>query len=199
MSNHRFVANYFRLMMHSLADNLLVRQRQFIALPFELDVAPAAAPSTTATPTAVGTESAAVTESSPAAPSKKAVKSSPQRQQFNARRREDPLGEGHISTWQTRIIKVACEVIVSTRRIVIRLSPSWPYLEQVVQVREPPPLRFRREPTPLSLPLEPSATDHHTHGGKGRCERLSPPKSSAPTHQPPITWQTTSPPPKTTS
>jgi pyruvate/2-oxoglutarate dehydrogenase complex dihydrolipoamide acyltransferase (E2) component len=149
LSDHRFVANYFRLMMHSLAYNLLVRQRQFIALPFELDAAPAAAPSTATTTTATTTECSATATStaaepaakspsepaaSPSAASKKAPKSSPQRRQFNARRRQDPLGEGHITTWRTRIIKVACEVIVSTRRIVIRLSPSWPYLEQFLQV-----------------------------------------------------------------
>lgn len=158
LSNHRFVANYFRLMMHSLAYNLLVRQRQFIALPCELDATLAAAPSTATTSTATTTTVAAAECSttataadaepdakspsepaaSPTAPSKKTSKktpkSSPQRRQFNARRRQDPLGEGHITTWRTRIIKVACEVIVSTRRIVIRLSPSWPYLEQFLQV-----------------------------------------------------------------
>ena len=84
LSDHRFMANYFRLLMHALAYNLLVRQRQY----------------------------------------------------FNARRRADPLGEGHINTWRTRIIKVAAEVVVSTRRIVIRLSSTWPYLKLFQQVAQ---------------------------------------------------------------
>jgi hypothetical protein len=40
------------------------------------------------------------------------------RKYFNTRRRHNPLGEGHITTWRTRIIKVAAEVVAATRRIV---------------------------------------------------------------------------------
>lgn len=141
LSNVRFMANYFRLMMHSLAYNLLVRQRRFIALPscnIASTSSDATAPGTTEPTTATAIEPATESTSEPAgsAPVEptKTVKSSPQRQRANARRREDPLGEGHITTWQTRIIKVACEVIVSTRRIVIRLSPTWPHLDQFLQV-----------------------------------------------------------------
>jgi len=36
------------------------------------------------------------------------------------RRQRDPFGEGHITTWRTMLIKVACEVIQSTRRILLR-------------------------------------------------------------------------------
>jgi hypothetical protein len=39
LSNHRFVANYFRLYLHAAAMNLLVRLRRFIAAPL-LAVAP---------------------------------------------------------------------------------------------------------------------------------------------------------------
>jgi hypothetical protein len=46
LSDHRFVANYFRLYLHAAAMNLRVRQRRFIAEPL-----PAPAPPTeTATP-----------------------------------------------------------------------------------------------------------------------------------------------------
>ena len=34
------------------------------------------------------------------------------------------------------MIKVAAEVITSTRRIVIRLSATWPYLEQFLKVAQ---------------------------------------------------------------
>jgi hypothetical protein len=44
----------------------------------------------------------------------------------NARRREDPLGRGQPATWRLLLIKVAASVIVSCRRIVVRLSGTWP-------------------------------------------------------------------------
>ena len=51
----------------------------------------------------------------------------PTRKQYqNARRRRDPLGEGQPATWRLLLIKVAATVVVSCRRIVIRLSGSWP-------------------------------------------------------------------------
>jgi hypothetical protein len=37
------------------------------------------------------------------------------------RRQRDPLGEGHITTWRTMLVKVTCEVIQPTRRILLRL------------------------------------------------------------------------------
>ena len=37
------------------------------------------------------------------------------------RRQRDPLAEDHIATWRTVLIEVACEVIQSTRRILLRL------------------------------------------------------------------------------
>lgn len=53
---------------------------------------------------------------------------------FNRRQLWDPLREGTASTWRTRLIKVAAEVIVRARRIIIRLAASWPYLEHFRQV-----------------------------------------------------------------
>jgi hypothetical protein len=44
-------------------------------------------------------------------------------------RQRHPLGEGHPCTWRTLLIKVAAEVVVRTRRIVVRLSSSWPHLD----------------------------------------------------------------------
>ena len=123
LSNHRFMANYFRLLMHALAYNLLVRQRQWIADP----PAPAAEVSADSPLQLVS-----AAESLPA----EALPDARRRHYFNARRRADPLGEGHINTWRTRIIKVAAEVVVSTRRIVIRLSSTWPYLKLFQQVAQ---------------------------------------------------------------
>jgi hypothetical protein len=41
---------------------------------------------------------------------------------FRLRRQRYPLREGHPCTWRILLIKVAAEVVVRTRRIVVRLS-----------------------------------------------------------------------------
>src|SRR5262249_60138282 len=51
------------------------------------------------------------------------------RDHFRCRRQRDPLGEGQPCTWRLLLIKVAAEVIGSTRRVVVRLSGSWPHLD----------------------------------------------------------------------
>jgi hypothetical protein len=100
LSDHRFLANYFRLYLHAVALNLLARLRREIADP---PLAPVGAVPVEALP-------------------------EPQRKQYqNARRRQDPLGEGHPATWRLLLIKVAATVVVSCRRIVVRLSGSWPH------------------------------------------------------------------------
>jgi hypothetical protein len=61
----------------------------------------------------------------------------PDRKQYqNARRRRDPLGEGQPATWRLLLIKVAATVVVSCRRIVIRLSGSWPNQHFFERVRQ---------------------------------------------------------------
>ena len=65
---------------------------------------------------------------------------------FRLRRQRDPLGEGQPCTWRTLLIKVAAEVIVRTRRVVVRLSSSWPHLDWYRRVCE----RLR---DPLSIPV----------------------------------------------
>ena len=114
LSDHRFMANYFRLLMHALSYNLLVCQRRLIADPPEVEPR-------LGEPVPLPAE---------------ALPGQRRRQYFNRRRNHDALGEGHITTWRTRVIKVAAEVITSTRRIVIRLSATWPYLEQFLKVAQ---------------------------------------------------------------
>lgn len=105
LSDHRFCANYFRLYLHALAMNLLVRLRRQIAAPPELAADPDAA--------AVPAEAQTGAE---------------RQRQFRARRQRDPLGEGHPCTWRLLVIQVAAEVVVSVRRVVVRLSSSWPHV-----------------------------------------------------------------------
>jgi hypothetical protein len=54
----------------------------------------------------------------------------------NACRREDPLGRGQPATWRLLLIKVAASVVVTCRRIVVRLSGTWPnrdFFERISQ------------------------------------------------------------------
>jgi hypothetical protein len=105
LSDHRFLANYFRLYLHALAMNLLIRLRRQIADPPALADPPG--------PPTLPREAQGVAE---------------RQQYFRARRQRDPLGEGQPGTWRLLLIKVAAEVIVSVRRVVVRLSSSWPHL-----------------------------------------------------------------------
>ena len=112
LSDHRFLANYFRLYLHAAALNLHIRLRRAVAqspptsaelgLPAEL-------------PTA-------------------AIDVPDRKRFFNRRRQRDPLGEGFSSTWRTRLIKVAAEVVTRARRVIIRLAGSWPHLDHFLAV-----------------------------------------------------------------
>lgn len=113
LSDHRFMANFFRLYLHSAALNLLIRLRRATALPLEVkmddmnrDIPPEALP---------GTQ---------------------RRTLFNRRRQHDPLGEGFACTWRQRLIKVAAEITVSARRVLVRLSASWPYAPEYRRISQ---------------------------------------------------------------
>ena len=110
-SDHRFFANFFRLYLHAAALNLLIRLRR--ATSHELQ------------PEDVGVISELLPEALPA---------SEKKTYFNRRRRDDALGEGFACTWRTRLIKVAAEIRVSARRIVVRLSASWPFTNEYVRI-----------------------------------------------------------------
>jgi hypothetical protein len=101
-SDHRFMANFFRLYMHGLAHNLLVRLRRAVACPPPAE---------------------------PEQPPVEALAGAARQRYFRRRRQQDPLGEGQPCTWRSLLIKVAGEVVVSSRRILVRLSSSWPYLD----------------------------------------------------------------------
>lgn len=109
LSDHRYFANLFRLYLHCLAHNLQVRARQLIADP------PPEPPSLDELPAEAQSEQR-------------------RRRSHNRRRRHDPLGEGQPCTWRTRLIKVAAEIRVSVRRILVRLPGHWPYLHHFEQL-----------------------------------------------------------------
>ena len=110
LSDHRYLANLFRLFLHAAALNLLVRLRDHVANP---------------------------PPQNPAAElPREALAGDARRRFFNQRRERDPLGEGQACTWRMRLIKVAARVIETTRRILVRLSGSWPHLEHYRQVSQ---------------------------------------------------------------
>jgi hypothetical protein len=115
LSDHRFMANYFRLYLHAAALNLLVRLRQAVVQP---------------SPT---TEELGLPAELPTA----AIDDPDRKRFFNRRRQRDPLGEGFACTWRTRLIKVAAEVITRARRVIVRLSASWPHLNHFLAVSKP--------------------------------------------------------------
>src|SRR5262245_56340797 len=131
LSDHRFVANYFRLYLHAAAMNLLVRLRRFIGEPLPAPAPPAEMAAPAASQAGEGV-SPAVGAGMPA----EALTGAARQRHFRQRRQRDPLGEGHPCTWRTLLIKVAAEVVVRTRRIVIRLSSSWPHLGWYLRVCE---------------------------------------------------------------
>jgi hypothetical protein len=112
LSDHRFLANFFRLYLHAAALNLLVRLRHAVVQP----------PPTSAE---LGL---------PAELPAEALDEPGRKKFFNRRRERDPLGGGFACTWRTRLIKVAAEVITRARRVLVRLSGSWPHLDQFVAV-----------------------------------------------------------------
>jgi hypothetical protein len=110
LSDHRYFANLFRLFLHVAAYNLLVAMRAVVVDP------PSPLPG----------------ESLP----NEALPGRRRRAWHNRRREHDPLGEGQPCTWRTRLIKVAALVRESTRRVVVQLSSSWPYLHHYRRVAE---------------------------------------------------------------
>ena len=83
LSDHRFMANLFRLYLHTVAYNLLAHLRRWVADP--------------------------PTDDPRAEVPWEALLPRPRRHHFNRRRERDPLGEGHACTWRTRLIKVAAQ------------------------------------------------------------------------------------------
>lgn len=110
LSDHRYMANLFRLYLHTAAHNLLVRLRHVVADP------PA--------------------ESLAAEVPDEAATGQERRRLHNRRRRRDPLGEGQPGTWRILLIKVAARVTERTRRVRVELSGSWPYLAHYRHVCE---------------------------------------------------------------
>ena len=124
LSDHRYMANCFRMFLHCLAYSLLLAMRRRIASPPD-EPCLSAPPGPHLEPAAVPHEVPAEASTGPA-----------RRGQFNRRRQADPLGEGHASTWRMMLIKVAARIQVQARRVRVFLSGSWPFLPYFCKVGE---------------------------------------------------------------
>ena len=107
LSDHRFLANFFRLYLHAASLNLLVRLRRATARPIRVNR----------------------TDLNRNVPPE-ALAGRDRHTWFNRRRQKDPLGEGFACTWRQRLIKAAAEITVSARRVLVRLSASWPFADE---------------------------------------------------------------------
>jgi hypothetical protein len=107
-SDHRFMANFFRLYLHTAAFNLMTRFRQAMALPPLPEPPPDVPP--------------------------QALPDAERRRHYQRARQRDRLAQAQPCTWRTLLIKVAAEIIVSTRRVVVRLSAHWPNLDYFQRV-----------------------------------------------------------------
>ena len=109
LSDHRYMANCFRMFMHCLAHNMLVSLRRAIANP----------------PAEEGHGEYLDEDAVPV----EASSGRRRRRHFNRRREADPLGEGHACTWRMRLIKVAARIKVTARCVRVFLSGSWPFAD----------------------------------------------------------------------
>jgi hypothetical protein len=103
LSDHRYMANVFRTMLHAVSCNLLSRLRATVADPL--------------------TEPMPDENGIPLEASNESVK----RKHRNRNRRHDPLGRGQAMTWRMLVIKVAARVETLSRRIRILIPSSWPH------------------------------------------------------------------------
>ncbi len=118
LSCHRFMANFFRLLLHVGAMNLLNAQCDDGELP-------------------------------------------------------EVLRKGQPCTWRTQVIKVAAEIVQSTRRVLVKIAANWPLVGDI---------SGRRRPLAAATldGLKPMTIRRNLYGGKGalraeRAEKSSPP------------------------
>lgn len=107
LSDHRFMANLFRVHLHCLAHNLVAALRQIMV------------------------RQAPPPETSHDAPQALGECEWVRRKRHNDRRRRDCLSQAQPNTWRMLVIKVAARVVVSFRRVCIELSSTWPHLRHL--------------------------------------------------------------------
>ncbi len=110
LSDHRYMANLFRMMLHCVSYNLLARLRRIVASPLDEPVDPSTHLPFEALPT-------------------------PQKQRHRSRnRRHDPLGRGQAMTWRKLVVKVAARVELLSRKVRLLVPTSWPHWRHLHRV-----------------------------------------------------------------
>ena len=113
ITDHRFLANFFRRYLHAASLNLLVRWRRATARPITVNL----------------------TDLNRSVPPE-VLAGRDRHSWFNRRRQHDPLGEGFACTWCQRLIKAAAEITVSARRVLVRLSANWPFADEYRRISQ---------------------------------------------------------------
>ena len=134
LSDHRFMANMFRVLLHCMAHNLVVMLRQLVALQTPLPVVesgmtPSDAVVTTSNSSTATSDEVSVDDAASNAGIQTRLHNesdATRRRRHNARHQRNCLGEAHPRTWRMLVTKVAARIIVSARRVRILLSASWP-------------------------------------------------------------------------
>jgi hypothetical protein len=164
LSDHRFVANYFRLYLAAAVLNLLCRFRQATRQPEASRAAAAAVAIAAATEAATAAEAKVTTASTEAGPAiefpvepvpaepvpVEALAGEQRRRYFRWRRQGDVLGEAQPDTWRRLVIKVAATVVAKGNRVVVRLSACWPHLEEFQRMCQRLTL-YLQEATPVPI------------------------------------------------
>ena len=135
LSDHRFMANMFRVLLHCMAHNLVVMLRQLVALQTPLPVVglnetqsdlavPRSSDSSTDVSGKLSIDGAAANVGVHTRLHDESDHT--RRRRHNERHGRNRLGEAHPRTWRMLVTKVAARIIVSTRRVRVLLSASWP-------------------------------------------------------------------------
>lgn len=110
LSDHRYMANLFRMMLHCVSYNLLARLRRIAANPL-------------------------VEPKDPDTDLPLEARSTTQKSRYRSRnRRHDPLGRGQAMTWRTLVVKVAARVELLSRKIRLLIPSSWPHWRHLQRV-----------------------------------------------------------------
>ncbi|MEM6692827.1 MAG: IS1380 family transposase [Planctomycetota bacterium] len=102
LSDHRYMANLFRMMLHCVSYNLLAKLRGIVSDPLEQP------------------------EDFDGIPFE-ACSDLHKRTYRNRNRRHDPLGRGQAMTWRMLIVKVAGRVELLSRKVRLLIPSSWPH------------------------------------------------------------------------
>lgn len=135
LSDHRFMANMFRVLLHCMAHNLVVMLRQLVALQTPLPVVglnetqsdlavPRSSDSSTDVSGKLSIDGAAANVGVHTRLHDESDHT--RRRRHNERHGRNRLGEAHPRTWRMLVTKVAARIIVSTQRVRVLLSASWP-------------------------------------------------------------------------